>query len=125
MDRLGALDAVTIDCADPLALARFWSAVFGTEIGSVDGDGPHYVDLTAVEGLPVLRFQHVPERKTVKNRLHLDVEVPDLRDACARIEALGGRTLSGPFTEYGYGWRVVADPEGNEFCVVHRQEQDG
>jgi predicted enzyme related to lactoylglutathione lyase len=122
MDRLGSLDAITIDCADPLALSRFWAAVFGTEVDSMNGEGPHYVDLRSLEGLPILRFQRVPEVKATKNRLHLDVEVPDVEAACARVEALGGRVLSAPFSEYGYDWRVVADPEGNEFCVVHRHE---
>lgn len=124
MERLGGLDAITIDCADPLALSRFWAAVFGTEVDSTNGEGPHYVDLRPVDGVPILRFQRVPEDKATKNRLHLDVEVPDVEEACARVESLGGRTLSDPFTEYGYDWRVVADPEGNEFCVVHRHGGD-
>ena len=118
MDGVGSLDAITIDCADPLELARFWAAVFGTGIESSVGDGPHYVDLLPVPGVPILRFQRVPEPKTTKNRLHLDMLVEDLDQACASVEALGGRRAPGqPVTEYGWSWIVMQDPEGNEFCL--------
>jgi predicted enzyme related to lactoylglutathione lyase len=118
----GGLDAITIDCLDPLALARFWAAVFGTEIESAVGDGPAYVDLLPVPGVPILRFQRVPEPKVVKNRVHLDVAVADLDAACARVEGLGGRRISAnAFAEYSYRWLVMADPEDNEFCLVIRE----
>ena len=121
MSALGGLDAITIDCADALVLARFWAAVFGTEIESAVGDGPAYVDLLPVPGVPILRFQRVPEPKAVKNRVHLDVAVADLEEACAAVEALGGRRISAePFAEYSYRWLVMADPEDNEFCLVIR-----
>jgi predicted enzyme related to lactoylglutathione lyase len=123
MSGLGGLDAITIDCADALRLARFWSAVFGTDVEASDGEGPHYVDLMPVAGVPTLRFQRVPDPKVTKNRLHLDVSVEDLNEACARVEALGGRRISEqPLREYGYDWFVMADPEGNEFCLVIRHE---
>ena len=119
----GGLDAITIDCGDGLELARFWAEVLGTEIESAVGDGPQYVDLLPVPGVPILRFQRVPELKVVKNRVHLDVAVSDLEIAAARIEALGGRRISQePFAEYHYRWLVMADPEGNEFCVVIRED---
>jgi predicted enzyme related to lactoylglutathione lyase len=118
VSRIGSLDAVTIDCVDPLELARFWGAVFGTRIDSTLGDKPHYVDLQTVPGVPVLRFQRVPDRKITKNRLHLDMLVEDLDQACAHVEALGGRRAPGqPVTEYGWTWIVMQDPEGNEFCL--------
>jgi predicted enzyme related to lactoylglutathione lyase len=121
VDPVGSFDAITIDCAEPLELARFWAGVFGTGIESSVGDGPHYVDLLPVPGVPVLRFQRVPEPKMTKNRLHLDLSVDDLDDACSRLEALGGRQISGqPITEYGYTWTVMQDPEGNEFCMSVR-----
>ena len=95
--------------------------MFGTEIESAVGDGPAYVDLLPVPGIPILRFQQVPEPKTVKNRVHLDVAVEDLEEACARVEELGGRRISAePFAEYTYRWIAVADPEANEFCLVIR-----
>jgi predicted enzyme related to lactoylglutathione lyase len=120
VDPVGNLDAITIDCADPVELARFWGAVFGTEIDSTLGEGPHYIDLKRVPGVPVLRFQSVTDRKTTKNRLHLDLLVEELDEACARIEALGGRRAPGkPVTEYGWSWVVMQDPEDNEFCLGH------
>lgn len=123
MDRIGTIDAITIDCADALALARFWAAVFGTEIESAVGEGPQYVDLVPGEGVPIIRFQHVPEPKATKNRVHLDVAVEDLDAACAKVEALGARRRSEQkFAEFTYSWRVMADPEGNEFCLVIHHE---
>lgn len=119
MSALGGLDAITIDCADALGLARFWAEVFGTEVGSADGDGPQYVDLLPLEGVPTLRFQRVPEAKATKNRLHLDVSVSDLDEAATRAEELGGRRVSEEvLSEFGYDWLVMADPEDNEFCIV-------
>ena len=61
-------------------------------------------------------MQQVPEPKTVKNRVHLDLKVPDVEATVARLEALGART-AGPIEELGSCWVVMADPEGNEFCV--------
>lgn len=123
MSALGGLDAITIDCADALGLARFWAEVFGTEIESAVGDGPQYVDLLPVPGVPILRFQRVPEPKATKNRLHLDVAVVDLDAAAARVEELGGRRISEEvMTEFGYDWLVMADPEDNEFCIVVLRE---
>ena len=117
MDEPIMVDAVTIDCADPGALAEFWATVRGTEIEWSAGDGPHYMDLKAVHGGPRLRFQRVPEKKSAKNRLHLDLLAADLEAAVARVEALGGRR-AGTFDEYGFEWIVLADPEGNEFCIA-------
>ncbi len=121
MDGVASLNAIAIDCADPLELARFWAAVFGTVIESSIGEGPHYVDLVPVPGAPVLRFQRVVDPKVTKNRLHLDLDVEDLDVACARVEELGGRRISGQaLTEYGYIWIVMEDPAGNEFCLGTR-----
>ena len=61
-----------------------------------------------------------PETKTVKNRLHVDVAVDEVGSATARIQGLGGGRLPcEDFHEYGYHWRVMADPEGNEFCLIY------
>ena len=117
MDEPITFDAVTIDCADPGALAEFWGKVLGTEIDWVAGEGPHYIDLKAIPGGPRIRFQRVPEPKPTKNRLHIDLLTGDLDAAAARVEALGGRK-TGAFAEYGFEWIVLADPEGNEFCIA-------
>ena len=120
MDRLATFDAVTIDCSDPMTLARFWGLIFDTKVDWVSSNAdPRYIDLEVVPGVvPRLRFQRVPEAKSMKNRLHLDLLVDDPEDACARIEELGGRrSVEEPFTEYGFTWIVMQDPEGNEFCI--------
>jgi predicted enzyme related to lactoylglutathione lyase len=100
-------------------LARFWGEVLGREIDEPLGDPPHYVGLIPTTDDLVVTFQRVPERKAVKNRLHLDVEVEDVDEAQAKVEALGGRRLPmEDFSEYGFRWRQMADPEGNEFCLI-------
>jgi predicted enzyme related to lactoylglutathione lyase len=65
-------------------------------------------------------FQRVPEAKSGKNRMHFDLGVDDVDLATARIEALGGaRADHDDFHEHGYSWRLMADPEGNEFCLIY------
>jgi len=112
-------DAVAIDCEDPTALAGFWVEVLGTEIEGTGGEGPHYVDLKPVPGVPRLRFQRVPEAKPAKNRLHFDLLADDLEAACVRVEALGAQRTGETHSEYGFDWVVLRDPEGNEFCIIH------
>ncbi len=83
------------------------------------GDPPHYMSLDGPDGHPEISFQRVPEGKTVKNRIHLDVRADDLDSAMARIEELGGRSIEAEHRiEYGATYHRMADPEGNEFCVV-------
>ncbi len=123
MEPIGRLAMIQIDCHDPRRLALFWGAVFGLEIDSTFGEPAHYVGLaTAGPNHPHLCFQRVPEPKTLKNRLHLDIWVDDIEPATAQIETLGGRRLPvEDFREHGFRWRVMADPEGNEFCLVYEQ----
>ncbi len=120
MEGVGRWGWVQVDCADPELLASFWSAVLGSAIEEPLGDPPVYLGLhPTVPGGPVLSFQRVPEPKAVKDRLHLDVAVDDVDRATARVEELGGKRLPGEdFGEFGFRWRVTADPEGNEFCLV-------
>jgi predicted enzyme related to lactoylglutathione lyase len=120
---VGSLDAVTIDCLDPDALASFWNAVFGSDVDTRDGEPLQYVDLLPAAGAPRLRFQRVPEQKSVKDRLHLDVAVDDLQEAVDRLESIGAkRDPEGAFAEYAYAWQVMRDPEGNEFCLVCKED---
>jgi predicted enzyme related to lactoylglutathione lyase len=122
MTSIGRVDGLVIDGADTMALARFWAAMFDTEIASIANEGrdneAHYVDVAATADTPLLRFQRVPEAKGVKNRLHLDIEVDALDPAIARVEELGGRVIRPAQTEYGYDFAVMGDPEGNEFCLI-------
>ena len=120
MNRIGRLGWIQVDCLDPLALAAFWGEVLGLEIDPDHlGDPPQYTALRSVPGQAVLSFQRVPEPKSGKNRLHFDVLVDDLEAASSRVEGLGGSRLTGEeYEEYGFRWRIVADPEGNEFCLI-------
>jgi predicted enzyme related to lactoylglutathione lyase len=107
---------LVLDCADPERLAAFWSEALGyTTLG---GAG-NYVLLVDLEGSrPKLLLQRVPEPKAGKNRMHLDIETPGVDAEVARLEALGARRLvDDAVAEHGTRWVVMADPEGNEFCV--------
>ncbi|MFB8352871.1 VOC family protein [Streptomyces niveus] len=103
--------AIVIDCHDPERLAAFWSQLLGSAIASRTGP---YVWLTQGDG-PVLGFQRVDEPTPGKNRTHVDLASPDPVAERERIEALGGRWLE-QYMEGGF--LVMADPEGNEFCVI-------
>jgi predicted enzyme related to lactoylglutathione lyase len=117
---IGRIGWIQIDARDPVRLAGFWSAVLGRPVDEAPlGDPPHYVGLVPTEGEPIMSFQRVPEAKIVKNRLHLDIAVDDVDAAQSAIEALGGTRLPlSDFDEYGFRSRQIADPEGNEFCLI-------
>jgi predicted enzyme related to lactoylglutathione lyase len=119
MSAIGSVNGLVIDGADTVGLARFWAAVFDSDVETIENDG-HYVDVRASERTPLLRFQRVPEAKSIKNRLHLDIEVDDLDGAISRVEQLGGSVVHPIRTEYGCDYAVLGDPEDNEFCVIHR-----
>ena len=117
--RIARLDSVTIDSNDPEMLAAFWAAVFDTQEEWRGGDPVQYIDLSETEWSPKLRFQRVPETKTVKDRIHLDLRVDDIDEVCARVIALGAERAPGDdFKEFDGVFRVMLDPEGNEFCLV-------
>ena len=114
------VQCVAIDAQDPHALAAFWAGVLGWRQTYADDEE---VVLEPPEGSPEdgvspdLIFLRVPEPKTGKNRLHLDLRPEDQAAEVERIEALGGkRTFIGQGDDVS--WVVLADPEGNEFCVL-------
>ena len=107
---------VIVDCADPERLAAFWAELLGRPVAGRKGP---YVWLQHTPNAVGLGFQRVAEPKRGKNRVHIDISVADLTAAPARIEALGGRRVEG--YESG-GFLVMADPEGNEFCVLPAAE---
>jgi predicted enzyme related to lactoylglutathione lyase len=121
---IGDLLSIQTDCGDPERLAAFWGAVLGVGEDFRLGDPPHYIDLLpTAPGRPALCFQRVPEPKVIKNRLHFDVIVDDLDGATGRVESLGGKRVpNGDHHEYSYTWRIMADPEGNEFCLIEKSE---
>jgi hypothetical protein len=116
---------LAIDCADPQGLAGFWCAVLGYEVLEEDEDVVTIGSPQVPEGrnrpgpvAPVLTFARVPEGKTVKNRLHIDLSPTDREqaDEVRRLLDLGARHV-----DVGQGessWVVLADPQGNEFCVL-------
>jgi predicted enzyme related to lactoylglutathione lyase len=122
------IQALCIDCHDPAALARFWRDALGWRITEEEMDEDEIVleppAGSAEDGVAAdLLFLRVPETKSVKNRLHLDLRPDDQEAEVARLEALGATPVS-----VGQGddvtWVVMADPEGNEFCVLRAFRPD-
>jgi len=113
------LHNVTVDCADPVALATFWAAVTGYEPDIEDDlDPAEDALLVAPDDGPGILFQRVPEGKAAKNRLHFDLQPDRPRDEeVARLIGLGATLVLDMRTPDGKGWVQLADPEGNEFCV--------
>ena len=110
---------VVVDCASPAALGTFWAAALGY---LMHGPTPTVEDafVAIIDPLgvgPELGFQRVPEPKVGKNRVHLDLRVTDRAAEVARLVALGATSGT---TYHDGAWTVMADPEGNEFCVVAR-----
>lgn len=108
---------VTIDCLDVEVAAAFWSSVLGLQ--RLDDPLPGWVRLApTVAGGVVLNFQPVPEAKSGKARIHLDVDTDDLGAAVGVVRALGG-IFTGEVHVYDEGTvAVMGDPEGTEFCLV-------
>jgi len=120
--------SVTLDCADALTVARFWSAALErpldpkassdfAAIGFAGRRDTAGCGLVAHDGESTWMFVRVPEPKTAKNRIHLDVMTTDPEHEIDRLVGLGA-TRARDMEEYGYMWTVMADPEGNEFCVA-------
>ena len=121
---------INVDCADPAGLAGFWCAALGysvleatdglVEIGPERGSDAELLEAVRREPVaPTMFFARVPEGKTVKNRLHLDLSPVDCTqtEEVARLELLGARRADVGQTG-AESWVVMADPEGNEFCVL-------
>lgn len=112
---------MTIDCVDVKAAAAFWKEALGyDEPVALADDAQFHALVSPGGGLHHLTFQRVEEPKTVKNRAHLDVFVDDLDSEVQRLIDLGARTLEEHDDDGGYRTVILADPVGNEFCVVQR-----
>jgi hypothetical protein len=106
------IKSVTFDAADALGLARFWAAALGSTVDEESTSDKAFVEAPGWGG-PTMWFQRVPEPKTAKNRLHLDLRAPaGVDEEVARLAALGATVVS-----KGDDLTVMRDPEGNEFCV--------
>ncbi len=120
--------SVTFDCTNALTVGRFWSGALGrpldpkasSDYATIGFAGRRdTVGWAAVEREddPTWMFVKVAEPKTAKNRIHLDVMTPDCEGEVSRLVDLGATRVA-DMEEYGYEWTVMADPEGNEFCVA-------
>jgi predicted enzyme related to lactoylglutathione lyase len=107
---------LVLDCADPVALAEFWGpALDYVSVGEV---GAYVALFPSGRPGPKLLLQRVDEPKVTKNRMHFDIEVLDIEAEAARLIALGAtRVQPDTLSEHGTTWILMADPEGNEFCV--------
>ena len=107
---------LVLDCINPSELAAFWCEALGyANVGSAG----EYVALYPRSGSgPKLLLQGVAENKITKNRMHIDLHVADIAEEADRLVGFGARRLAvGPCSEHGSTWILMADPEGNEFCV--------
>ena len=112
---------ITFDCADPYAMARFWSQVTGYQEDPENPNQPGDPEgfLAGPAGEPGLLFIPVPEPKAVKNRVHVDL-MPDDRtrdEEVVRLLGIGATLVADHSRPDGQGWVVLADPEGNEYCI--------
>ncbi len=106
------IKTVTFDCADALVTARFWAAALGSNVDEDSTSDKAYVEAAGWGG-PNMWFNRVPEQKTAKNRIHFDLRAPGaVADEVARLTTLGATVL-----RFGEDLTVMADPDGNKFCV--------
>ena len=110
---------VTVDSKDAYSQAQFWSQVTGWPVSAEDAPGDAECLVQAPGSIEGLLFVQVPEGRTAKNRMHLDLSPTDrTRDEeVVRLQALGASIDADHRTPEGRGWVVLTDPEGNEFCV--------
>jgi predicted enzyme related to lactoylglutathione lyase len=108
---------ITVDCADAARLAAFWAAALGREVSPRASEVFAAVETPDRSEGPGMLFFRVPEGKTAKNRVHLDLLADDLDAETERLVGLGAEVLHEK-NEWGAHWRTLVDPEGNEFCVV-------
>jgi len=114
---------ITIDAVEPRKVADFWAAALGWQI--LDED-PDVLTIGPADGAwPTIDIAHVPERKTVKNRLHFDLRADgsSADEEIDRLLKLGARRVD-VGQPADVSWAVLADPEGNEFCVLAGSVQE-
>ena len=117
------IQALTIDAHNPRALAEFWAEVLGWSINEDGDDTGWWIERELHDPrkteFPDILFLKVPDSKVVKNRLHLDLRPENQVEEIERLEKLGAKKIDiGQSAEPTCTWVVMADPEGNEFCVL-------
>jgi predicted enzyme related to lactoylglutathione lyase len=105
---------VTIDCQNPQRLAEFWTRALNTTVAM--DVGPFLMLTPNADGGPAVGLQQVPEPRAGKNRVHLDLGTTERAAEVDRLVELGA-TVRGEHDVPGLSWTILADPEGNEFCV--------
>ncbi|MFD0202285.1 MULTISPECIES: VOC family protein [Saccharothrix] len=108
------LDQIVVDCLEPSRLVRFWAELLGGVAVEREHGWAHVVP----PGWPRISFQPVPEAKSVKNRLHLDIDVDDIAEATKRATELGATPQGSVQVDEQGSFQVLVDPAGNEFCFV-------
>jgi predicted enzyme related to lactoylglutathione lyase len=117
---IGRVSFATIDATDPDRLAAFWGEILGTAVEETSDEG-RFVFLREASG-HVLSFQRVPEPKSVKNRVHLDIRVEDLEESTDAVLDLGGSWDGNQLSLDDARWRTLNDPEWNEFDIFVTDE---
>lgn len=116
---------ITVDSISAPSVAGFWQEVTGYHLDSEPGEPE--AALLAPDGSATLLFIDVPETKTVKNRVHVDIQPTDRSrdEEVERLTALGATQVADHRRPDGTGWVVMTDPEGNEFCVERSAAERG
>ncbi len=122
------LQCLTVDAHNPKALAEFWAEVLEWSIGEDGDDIGWWIEKELGDpkktGFPDILFLKVPDSKIVKNRLHLDLRPDDQAAEVARLEKLGAKKIEiGQSADPDTTWVVMADPEGNEFCILRERKE--
>lgn len=118
-----SIQCITVDAENPRALAEFWATALGWRIGDDVNEVEVWIERELNDprntGFPDILFLKNSDERKVKNRLHFDLR-PDNQDAeVVRLESLGAKKIDiGQLASDDCSWVVMADPEGNEFCVL-------
>lgn len=118
-----SLQCITVDSHNPKLLAEFWAEALGWSLGQECNENEWWIERELNDprktGFPDILFLKVPDEKVVKNRLHMDLRPDDQAAEVERLEKLGARRIEIGQSAYPETtWVVMADPEGNEFCVL-------
>ncbi|MGH2735791.1 MAG: VOC family protein [Actinomycetota bacterium] len=117
-----SIEIITVDCHDPELLSSFWAETLAWEVAfESEEDGEVGIRGETASGYQELLFIRVPEPKPTKNRWHLDLRPDDQSAEVERLERLGAKRVD--IGQEDTTWVVMADPEGNEFCVLRPKRQ--
>ena len=116
------IQCLTVDCKNPRLLAEFWAKVLGWRVTHESGD-ESYIEKTfnseALPDYPDILFLRTPDEKVIKNRLHIDLRPKNQDEEVNRVLNLGAKKIEiGQSEDSSTTWVVLADPEGNEFCIL-------